>query len=241
VVRRVALTAALLTLAMPAQAHAVLTLAEDIGTSDTGRQFRALEMEDPSESRNVVSLRSDGPWVEVADRTAGIANLPEGCVAGEEGAVRCPRADYDIFYVATGKGPDLVRTRGLSYPSLSPRQVIGPAVFTPMNVRLGAGRDKYFPGQGTDSVFGGPARDRIQTGTASDFLVGGKGRDRLVGQRGADFLLGGPGGDRLVAGTGVSDLMLGGSGRDFCFAREPRDRVSKCELVYLGSRRVRFP
>jgi Ca2+-binding RTX toxin-like protein len=228
-----AIAAAAALLVAPAPASAALTLTEDTAISDTGGSFRALEIVDSSSARNQVILgNADAGQITISD-PAGVANVPAGCTRTGPISVDCPRADYDIFFIGTGDGRDTVHA-GIPYPSLTRKQIVGPAIFTPMNVHLGKGTDHFTTGSaGTDSIWGGPGKDNIRGGAANDFLVGGKGPDRVAGAGGTDYLLGGGGPDTLIAGRGVPDLMLGGGGRDRCVGADPKDRVASCEKVRL--------
>lgn len=240
-----AIAAVAASLVFCSHAGAALTLTEDVTQSNSGRQFRVLEIRDRTDAANAVGflLSPVDGLIYIQDR-AGIASVPASCTIttyppigpgfpGATPAAACTRANYDAFFVDTGPGNDGV-SPDFPYPALSRKEVIGPKILVPMIAALGPGNDTYRGlGSGSDSVFGEGGRDRIGGGAASDFLVGGKGRDRITGNDGDDFLIGGGGADLLKAGGGRGNLMLGGGGRDIC-SGSPGDRVGSCERLIGG-------
>lgn len=86
----------------------------------------------------------------------------------------------------------------------------------------GAGSDRLYGEDGSDSVHAGSGADTIDGGAGVDYLKGQSGDDSIVGGSGADTLTGDSGADTLdggldddsVAGGSGSDSLLGGDGND---------------------------
>ena len=77
-------------------------------------------------------------------------------------------------------------------------------------------------------------RDYVAGLAGSDVLFGGGGRDTMVGGGGTDKLYGGGSRDHLFAVDGHYDVVVGGSGRDVCFA-DAGDKVQGCEAIFRGA------
>jgi Ca2+-binding RTX toxin-like protein len=105
----------------------------------------------------------------------------------------------------------------------------------------GAGDDTLHGGFANDLLFGGEGHDALTGGQGDDLLVGGAGHDLVAGNKGNDLLVGGDFVDlntlgelsqlRAIWSSGASfdfaslacsddafDILLGGGGRDLCFA-----------------------
>lgn len=83
--------------------------------------------------------------------------------------------------------------------------------------------DKYFGGEGNDSIDGLGGRDTIDGGEGNDTLNGGAGNDQLIGGAGDDVLDGGTG----------NDVMFGGSGNDIYYVDSATDSVREFEASVL--------
>ena len=88
---------------------------------------------------------------------------------------------------------------------------------------------------GRDMLRGGPAGDELLGGPGSDRLLGGPARDQLSGGSGRDLIRAGRGSDRVRVRDGWLDTVACGPGSDRVRA-DPKDRLSRCELVRRSPR-----
>lgn len=101
------------------------------------------------------------------------------------------------------------------------------ALWVPVTMAGGGGRDLLVGGHAGDVISGGVGADTILGGGGDDAIGAGGGNDSVLGQRGNDSLDGGAGNDTLDGGGGNDNLvdasganvLLGGAGDDYIDAR----------------------
>ena len=107
-----------------------------------------------------------------------------------------------------------------------------------------AGDDLIFGRRGGDHLVGGSGNDEVHGNRGPDGLFGLRGRDHLHGGRGHDYAEPGRKADRLwlrrgddlviIERDGRRDVIRCGRGQDRVFyltARDPRDRLFRCEVI----------
>jgi Ca2+-binding RTX toxin-like protein len=131
--------------------------------------------------------------------------------------------------ISTGRGTDQVESGG------------GDDV-----IRLGPNQRRWDyadPGEGNDTVFGGPGRDSLQdfnsSRTGSDDLRGGKGADSILTTSGQETVDGGPGNDFFsIWRDGSVDQIDCGPGVDtleWVHGHERHDQAVNCERISVNN------
>jgi Ca2+-binding RTX toxin-like protein len=182
--------------------------ATDVNIDEGTLSPSSLEIDDPADDRDVVTVTIVGPNVVVTDTGLG-GVTPDGadCTALTPQAVYCPLDPPD-------PAPPAEPTLPIGFVDYD-----GDGGNDEITLSAALAGSDLEGGEGDDVLVGGELADDLEGEEGNDQVIGNGGDDSVEGMAGNDALSGGEGNDTLAGGgnnaeTGGTDVLDGGPGLD---------------------------